>query len=144
MGSRRRFEKAIRLRWWIHDPRTGQDGLCPTCDGPQDADDREIKARLRCPFVPRSEWWEERPPIVTGSGEDLGAECECCPAVYARSVVAAEAELAWRWWRRGQLVQLYPAGLPATVVAAVDLADATDNEYRAECEKQRRKDKPHG
>lgn len=62
-----------------------------------------------------------------------------CPGWYAGWNVAAEAERARRWWERGQLPVLYPGGITAHVIAAVEAADEEYRRWRAEGERRLRK-----
>ena len=83
-------------------------------------------------YLPESEWLQDQALIFDGSGNNLTDGLQYCPAAYARCPGAVTAERVWRWWDNGQLLALYPDGLPAVVVAAVDLADRVATEYRHE------------
>lgn len=90
----------------------------------------------RCPHIPREEWLDQDGGVIMpqyGNLEELG----CCPGGYARASAAVAAYQAWKWWTQGQLELLYPGGVPAQVIAAVDLAQATHSAWMAEGARQR-------
>jgi hypothetical protein len=57
---------------------------------------------------------------------------DCCPGAYARAPAATEADRYRRWWTKSQLELLFPLGVPAVVVEAVELAEAERLAWEAE------------
>jgi hypothetical protein len=95
-----------------------------------------------CPLVPRSEW------LVGG---DRGSDChgavdpnDVCPGAYARSEAAREVERVWAWWQKGQLALLYPDGVPADVVEAIEIFESTKNDFNAEFARLNKPVNPNG
>lgn len=117
------------MLWWVCDPATGDDPYCERCEVAEPGTTlRERQGLARCPLLPVSEHGDEVPALAM----DKGAGCEWCPASYARSPAGREAYRAWRWWDKGQLALVYPTGVPQVVADAVEVADATSKEFRAE------------
>ena len=98
---------------------------------------RDWQRRMRCPSIPASDW--EGDPVHLGTPDRNVAEgLDCCPGAYARAPAAVEAERARVWWAKSQLEVLYPLGVPAVIVDAVEKAESERLEWEAEGARLRR------
>ena len=90
------------------------------CQAPAFPGERERRRLNRCPTVPSVEWSGDFRPPLGPPEHDYAAGAEICPGALARQDAAQEARRAYLWWETGQLALLYPGGLPAVVVEAVE------------------------
>lgn len=94
---------------------------------------REYRRMNRCPFIPKEEWAEPVPRDEQHiNGSPIFADDDPCPGAYARSPCAEEAERARKWADKGQLVILYPSGIPENVIAAVEYGDGVLAAWKTE------------
>jgi hypothetical protein len=106
------------------------------CDGSEDH--HEFKCRNRCPYIPAGEWIDVGREHIGPGDRSLIEEGDMCPAWYGRSPAAVEIARALSW--RSSLSVIYPLGVPVSIVAGVEYAEATRSQVMAEGRRLDRED----